>query len=66
MSDVAEKPIGIAVLGLGNVGSQVVRIIVSAPGSLSGRYPEGNTGRVAAGLMRPMPVPGDIASALRS
>ena len=45
---------------------QVVRIIVSAPGSLSGRYPEGNTGRVAAGLMRPMPVPGDIASALRS
>nr|CAE09111.1 hypothetical protein [Gordonia westfalica] len=45
---------------------QVVRIIVAAPGSLSGRYPEGNTGRVSVGLMRPMPIPGDIASALRS
>lgn len=30
---------------------QIVRIIVAAPGSLSGRYPEGNTGRLAAGLI---------------
>jgi Protein of unknown function (DUF3703) len=43
---------------------QVVRIIVAAPGSLSGRYPEGNTGRVAAGLMTPMPIPADLAAAL--
>lgn len=41
---------------------QVVRIIVAAPGSLSGRYPVGNTGRVAAGLMTPMPVPDDLAT----
>ncbi len=43
---------------------QIVRIIVAAPGSLTGRYPDGNTGRVAAGLMTPMPVPPDIAAAL--
>ena len=43
---------------------QVVRIVVAAPGSLSGRYPEGNTGRVDAGLMTPMPMPEDIARAM--
>ncbi|UOT08550.1 DUF3703 domain-containing protein (plasmid) [Rhodococcus opacus] len=43
---------------------QVVRIVVAAPGSALGRYPEGNTGRVAAGLMTPMPVPADLADEL--
>jgi hypothetical protein len=43
---------------------QVVRIIVAAPGSLTGRYPEGNTGRRASGLMRPMALPPDLATAL--
>lgn len=43
---------------------QVVRIIVAAPGSLTGRYPEGNTGRTAAGLTTPMPVPEDLQAAL--
>ncbi|SED02045.1 DUF3703 domain-containing protein [Rhodococcus koreensis] len=43
---------------------QVVRIIVATPGSLAGRYPEGNTGRASAGLMTPMPIPADLASAL--
>jgi Protein of unknown function (DUF3703) len=43
---------------------QIVRIIVAAPGSLAGRYPEGNTGRVAAGLTTPMPIPADLAAAL--
>lgn len=37
MSDVAEKPIGIAVLGLGNVGSQVVRIIEESAADLTAR-----------------------------
>ncbi|WP_304106114.1 DUF3703 domain-containing protein [Mycolicibacterium bacteremicum] len=41
---------------------QVVRLIVAAPGSLSGRYPVGNTGRVAAGLMTPMLIPDDLAT----
>jgi hypothetical protein len=43
---------------------QMVRLVVAAPGSLSGRYPPGNTGRVAAGLMTPMPVPPDLAAQL--
>jgi hypothetical protein len=43
---------------------QVLRIVVAAPGSLVGRYPEGNTGRTAAGLMTPMPIPADLAAAL--
>ncbi|ETT27901.1 hypothetical protein RAJCM14343_1206 [Rhodococcus aetherivorans] len=43
---------------------QVVRIIVAAPGSASGRYPEGNTGRSGAGLMTPMPMPDDLARIL--
>ncbi|MBC2644844.1 MULTISPECIES: DUF3703 domain-containing protein [unclassified Rhodococcus (in: high G+C Gram-positive bacteria)] len=43
---------------------QVVRIIVAAPGSALGRYPEGNTGRAAAGLMTPMPIPADLADQL--
>ncbi|WP_327109968.1 DUF3703 domain-containing protein [Nocardia sp. NBC_01730] len=41
---------------------QVVRIIVAAPGSLTGRFPEGNTGRTDAGLRTPMPVPADLAT----
>ena len=44
---------------------QIVRTIVAAPGSLTGRYPEGNTGRVAAGLTTPMPIPTDLAAALQ-
>lgn len=41
---------------------QVIRIIVAAPGSLTGRFPEGNTGRTSVGLMTRMPVPADLAS----
>ena len=41
---------------------QVVRLIVAAPGSMTGRYPVGNTGRVEAGLLTPMAVPADLAS----
>lgn len=45
---------------------QVIRIIVAAPGSALGRYPDGNTGRTRAGLMTPMPIPADLAEALGS
>lgn len=41
---------------------QVVRLIVAAPGSLTGRYPVGNTGRADAGLMTRMPIPDDLAT----
>lgn len=43
---------------------QVVRIALAAPGSLAGKYPEGNTGRTAAGLTVPMPLPPDLADVL--
>ncbi|MBC2644902.1 MULTISPECIES: DUF3703 domain-containing protein [unclassified Rhodococcus (in: high G+C Gram-positive bacteria)] len=43
---------------------QIVRIIVAAPGSLAGRYPEGNTGRTRAGLTTPMSMPADLASTI--
>lgn len=43
---------------------QVIRMVVAAPGSLTGRYPDGNTGRVAAGLMTPMAIPGDLSAEL--
>nr|WP_269455172.1 DUF3703 domain-containing protein [Rhodococcus sp. EPR-157] len=43
---------------------QLIRIAVAAPGSWSGRYPVGNTGRVDAGLTTPMPLPSDLAEAL--
>jgi hypothetical protein len=43
---------------------QVIRIIVAAPGSLSGRYPESNTGRARVGLRQPMPTPPELSALL--
>jgi hypothetical protein len=43
---------------------QVIRLLVAAPGSALGRYPEGNTGRATVPLTRPMPVPDDLAQIL--
>ncbi|WP_245651842.1 DUF3703 domain-containing protein [Streptosporangium amethystogenes] len=45
---------------------QVIRIIVAAPGSALGRYPEGNTGRARVGLTQPMPIPDDLAAMLQT
>ncbi|SEH00864.1 Protein of unknown function [Nonomuraea solani] len=45
---------------------QVLRIIVAAPGSALGRYPEGNTGRARVGITLPMPVPDDLAAVLQA
>lgn len=44
---------------------QVVRLVVAAPGSLSGRYPTGNTGRARVGLTQPMAMPSDLEQLLR-
>ncbi|WP_240776887.1 DUF3703 domain-containing protein [Nonomuraea basaltis] len=41
---------------------QVVRIIVAAPGSALGRYPEGNMGLERVRSAQPMPVPADLAA----
>jgi uncharacterized protein DUF3703 len=43
---------------------QVVRLLVAAPGSALGRYPEGNTGRATLPLTQPMPMPADLAAIL--
>ena len=43
---------------------QVIRLLVAAPGSALGRYPEGNTGRTTVPLTQPMPVPDDLAALL--
>ncbi|MCX4527983.1 MULTISPECIES: DUF3703 domain-containing protein [unclassified Streptomyces] len=43
---------------------QVVRILVAGAGSVTGRVPYGNTGRTAAGLRTPMPLPDDLRALL--
>ncbi|WP_234381835.1 MULTISPECIES: DUF3703 domain-containing protein [unclassified Streptomyces] len=43
---------------------QVVRILVAGAGSVTGRVPYGNTGRTAAGLLTPMPLPDDLRALL--
>lgn len=43
---------------------QLIRLVVAAPGSATGRYPEGNTGRSNVGLTEPMPIPEDLRAVL--
>jgi hypothetical protein len=43
---------------------QIFRTIVAGPGSASGRYPLGNTGRSNVSATAPMPVPDDLAAIL--
>lgn len=40
---------------------QVIRLAVAGPGSATGRYPQGNTGRARVPLTQPMPVPEELA-----
>lgn len=40
---------------------QIIRIVVAGPGSLTGRYPLGNTGRTTMGLAEVADVPDDLA-----
>jgi hypothetical protein len=39
---------------------QLFRVIVAAPGSLTGKYPVGNTGGADVSAFAPMPVPEDL------
>ncbi|MEJ5256201.1 MAG: DUF3703 domain-containing protein [Acidimicrobiales bacterium] len=39
---------------------QLLRIVVAGPGSLTGRYLEGNTGRASVPATQPMPVPDEL------
>ncbi len=46
------------------VAGQVVRTAVAGIGSLLGKAPVGNTGRSNVPIMRPMPIPPDLAELL--
>ena len=39
---------------------QLFRIIVAAPGSITGKYPVGNTGGADVSAFEPMPIPEDL------
>jgi hypothetical protein len=43
---------------------QVFRLAVAAPGSVSGRYPVGNTGGANVSAFAPMPIPDDLEKVL--
>lgn len=45
---------------------QLIRIVVAAPGSLTGRYPVGNTGRASMGLRATAPLSGQMEDLLAS
>ena len=57
----------IAMLGAGlrrrdrrEVAGQLLRLVVAGPGSLTGRYPVGNTGGADVSALAPMPIPEDL------
>ena len=43
------------------VVGQLLRLVVAGPGSLTGRYPVGNTGGADVSALAPMPIPDDLA-----
>jgi len=47
------------------IRGQLSRIAVAGPGSLSGRYPTGNTGRARVPATQPMPIAGELAEVLQ-
>lgn len=57
----------VAMLGAGlrrhdrrEVIGQLLRLVVAGPGSLTGRYPVGNTGGADVSALAPMPIPEDL------
>jgi hypothetical protein len=57
----------VAMLGAGlrrhdrrEVVGQLIRLVVAGPGSLTGRYPVGNTGGADVSALAPMPIPEDL------
>jgi hypothetical protein len=43
---------------------QLVRLILAAPGTWTGRYPVGNTGGANVSALKPMPIPDDLQAVL--
>ena len=57
----------VAMLGAGirrhdrrEIVGQLLRLVVAGPGSLTGRYPVGNTGGADVNALTPMPIPADL------
>jgi hypothetical protein len=48
------------------VVGQLVRLLVAAPGSWTGRYPVGNTGGANVNALKPMAIPDDLQAVLNS
>jgi hypothetical protein len=46
------------------VFGQLIRLIVAGPGSLTGRYPVGNTGGAAISAFAVLPIPDDMRNVL--
>jgi hypothetical protein len=42
------------------LAGQLFRVIVAAPGSMTGKYPVGNTGGANVSAFAPMPIPEDL------
>ena len=45
---------------------QLIRLAVAAPGTWTRRYPVGNTGGANVSALKPMPVPDDLQTVLRT
>jgi len=46
------------------LAGQLLRLLLAVPGSVSGRYPAGNTGGADVSAFQPMPIPDDLRSLL--
>jgi hypothetical protein len=46
------------------LAGQLLRLLLAVPGSISGRYPAGNTGGADVSAFQPMPIPDDLRSLL--
>ena len=51
---------------VGELAGQLFRLVVAGPGSLTGRYPVGNTGGANVSAFRPMPIPEDLRPLLEA
>lgn len=61
----------VAMLGYGlrrrdgrEIVGQLVRLVLAAPGTWTGRYPVGNTGGARVSALTPMPIPEDLQAVL--
>ena len=46
------------------VFGQLIRLVVAGPGSVTGRYPVGNTGGAAISALAVLPIPDDMRDVL--